>query len=233
MVGELLLTGYQVRRKEAVRMKPRRNGPKTAVNGRPTGASIKSAPQPKPKPRRRGASSGLETLPPLISVTDEGSEKPRRDWVGDSADERASAEARQRHRPNDDFVGCEFQAHPESRPDGVFAPRWAMEITRTRAELLVLAQLAYWLGVGKNGRVRAKIDRDGYFWVAKTYGKLGRELSLTKHQVRAAIRTLKGRGLIVSVEDDDHRVRYRLNADAIRGQVEAVQLSRVEGRGDD
>ena len=121
---------------------------------------------------------------------------------------------------DDEFVGCEYQATPASRPRGVFAPAWVLDVTRSRAELLVLAQLAYWCGEARGGQPRAKIRDGGYYWVAKTHARLGREVHLTPGQTRWALRSLQARGLVVSARPDGGRPPlYRISPAAIRAAL--------------
>jgi len=114
--------------------------------------------------------------------------------------------------PEDEFVGSIYQPDAHHSQRGIYLPMWVIRITKTKAEELVLAQLAYWFGNAKSGKVRARIH-DDYYWVAKTFGKLGVETCLSKDQVRGAIRSLKKRGVLVTAEDGvpGELVRYRIN----------------------
>ena len=122
-----------------------------------------------------------------------------------------------------DFIGSMYQVN---RQEGIFCPHWAIQITSTKAELLVLSQFAYWFGSKKDGTPRAKVQHGGYYWVYKTHAKLGRELGLRKDQVRGAIRGLVVRGIIVP--DDNkragHVVNYRLVPTAIQKAIEAAEI---------
>jgi hypothetical protein len=140
-------------------------------------------------------------------------------------------------RAADEFVGSLFQ----DAGRGVYVPPWAIDVTTTKAELLVVAQLAYWLGARKGGprqgRPRASIVAGGYYWVAKSYRQLARELSLTRDQVRGAVRSLKARGVLVAVDAScvGGYVRYRISRSGVERLFEparAERLSREEADDD-
>lgn len=63
--------------------------------------------------------------------------------------------------------------------------------------VLLLSQLIYWHGKGKNGspRYNAK-DREGYFWLAKSAKEFEEETLLTSKQVRRGLQILADIGLI-------------------------------------
>lgn len=132
-------------------------------------------------------------------------------------------------RPSDEFVGSMYQSDGTNSQPGVFTPAWAMQITRTKAELLVLSQFAFWFGVcnapTKKGKTRTGITkRVGRCWMYKTHGQMARETHLTKHQVRGAIRSLDKLGVLI-VDDDvgaGHQVFYRLDPTKIQAAVEAA-----------
>jgi hypothetical protein len=125
-------------------------------------------------------------------------------------------------RPADEFVGSLYQSAPDDGQASYRVLRWVGLITRTKAELLVLSQLVYWLGEGKSGKLRATIQSDGYWWVRKTYAKLAREVDLTPAQVRCAIRTLTDAGVVITRDDVEagHLVDYRLSPNRIQELVE-------------
>jgi len=140
-----------------------------------------------------------------------------------SSEKRQSTKGKRKERiMSDAFERSSYQADPTDRGlRGTFVPRWVMQITSSKAELLVLAQLAYWFGKNANGDIRAKIKRNGYFWVAKTFRKLGKEVHLSRGQVRAAIRKLREKGILVGDDNQqaDEYVRYRLSARRIAHAV--------------
>src|SRR5260370_22558459 len=108
--------------------------------------------------------------------------------------------------PAYEFVGSEYQQRPDNKLPGVFVPRWVLHVTVSCEERLVLAQLAYWFGSRVSGGTpRAKVHRDDYYWVVKTFTELGREIGLTERQVRRAVDNLRGAHLIST---QVHRFRY-------------------------
>jgi DNA-binding MarR family transcriptional regulator len=83
---------------------------------------------------------------------------------------------------------------------GTFVPGWAMRAcTCQPAQMLVLAQLAYWFGRDKyrQCRARQRVAGDPHVWVVKTYVELGREVGLSVSQVRTALNGLVEAGMVV------------------------------------
>ena len=81
---------------------------------------------------------------------------------------------------------------------GVFVPLvLGYPLCKNGNEMLVLAQLVYWVGRTEKGKIRARIHEDGYHWVAKTYEELADETGLAARQVRHAVRGLVKRGVLV------------------------------------
>ena len=135
----------------------------------------------------------------------------------------------------DDFTVSEFQPGSATKHAGTWVAHWAMTVARTKAELLIVAQLAYWLGVARDGRLRARIRRGGHWWICKTYGKLGRELFLTKGATRGAMRSLKERGIVIEagVRSAGEIPIYRLCPVAIARIIKAASSSTDEIMEDD
>lgn len=134
--------------------------------------------------------------------------------------------------PADEFVGSDFQRTADKRwPRGMFVPRWAIQITRSRSELLVLAQIAYWCGWARDGKLRCKEIRDGHYWIYKTFRSLARDIAagITRDQVRGAVRKLQARKIVVSQPDHPHhRVLYRLSRTAIQAALESAEQEEVD-----
>jgi len=61
---------------------------------------------------------------------------------------------------------------------------------------IVLAQIAYLLGTGDNGRARLGVRRHGFWWLAKSHQELASETGLGVRQVRSALDRLYQRDLI-------------------------------------
>lgn len=142
-------------------------------------------------------------------------------------------------RRSQDFFGSSFQTPFGETTKGVFVPQWVIMITRTQVESLVLSQLVYWFGYSRQHarpRPRAKIHLDGFYWVAKTYSKLAREISptLTKGQVRGALRRLKAIGVTITRENPDGvAVLYRLDPERIQARVEEAHAALANADEDD
>lgn len=60
----------------------------------------------------------------------------------------------------------------------------------------LLGQILYWFGTGKDGRSRARIVKDGYFWIAKTRADWWDEIRITPKQYDRAAKILKEKGFI-------------------------------------
>jgi len=124
-----------------------------------------------------------------------------------------------------DFVGSKYQRTRAGGPAGFFTPDWAVWVSKTKAELTVLMQFAYWFGETDEGKLRAKVEREDHWWVYKTYGSFGAEIHLTDGQARGAIRSLVKRDLLTtdSVREAGDLPHYRLNPVAIEVEVEKAQ----------
>ncbi len=129
-------------------------------------------------------------------VDEEADEEADEEEVDD--EDGAGGSGRRSNGPDpSDFIASRYHSNPATDLSGVFAPHWAVIVTNSKAELLVLSQLAYWFGVSKAGKIRAQIEWGRYRWVYKTHGKLGKEIGLSKDQVRNACRKLVTRRLLV------------------------------------
>jgi hypothetical protein len=137
--------------------------------------------------------------------------------------------------PADEFVGSVYQLDSHAPQAGIFVTAWAMQITQTRAELLVLSQFVYWFGVSKRGKLRARIQEGGYYWVAKTFSRLARETYLSRDQVRGAVRSLVAAGILINAGDghEGRGVRYRLNVTAIEEAAATASLAPSAGEEDE
>lgn len=56
--------------------------------------------------------------------------------------------------------------------------------------------LVYWHCLSKDGKPRAKIERDGYLWVAKSYYELAQECGVKERTVRSSIARIKQQELV-------------------------------------
>ena len=60
----------------------------------------------------------------------------------------------------------------------------------------LLGQILYWFGVGKDGKSRARIVKDGYLWIAKARADWWDEIRITPKQYDRAAKILKDKGFI-------------------------------------
>lgn len=60
----------------------------------------------------------------------------------------------------------------------------------------LLSQILYWFGADRNGRPRARIQKDGYLWIAKARGDWWEEIRITPKQYDRAAKILKEKNLI-------------------------------------
>jgi hypothetical protein len=61
---------------------------------------------------------------------------------------------------------------------------------------LMLCQIIYWYGPGKNGKPRLRVRRGNKFWIAKSWRMWQQEIGLSRSQIRRCLDILKGLGLI-------------------------------------
>ena len=60
----------------------------------------------------------------------------------------------------------------------------------------LLGQILYWFGPGKEGKTRARIVKDGRYWIAKARADWWDEIRITPKQYDRAAKILKDKGLI-------------------------------------
>lgn len=60
----------------------------------------------------------------------------------------------------------------------------------------LLSQILYWFGADRNGRPRARIQRDGHLWIAKARGDWWEEIRITPKQYDRAAKILKDKGFV-------------------------------------
>jgi hypothetical protein len=121
--------------------------------------------------------------------------------------------------PGQDFATSRFARPNEGR--GTYVPEWVMRICKNGNEMVVLAQLSYWLSRGSNGSIRASKllePASDYFWVAESYHKLGSQVGLEWWQVRHAIDHLTDAGFVIKENHLFQNIRtnfFRLDPHAI------------------
>lgn len=60
----------------------------------------------------------------------------------------------------------------------------------------LLSQIMYWFSDDKNGRKRVRVNKDGYYWLAKGRDEWMEEIRISKKQYDNAIEKLRKRGLV-------------------------------------
>lgn len=60
----------------------------------------------------------------------------------------------------------------------------------------LLGQILYWFGTGKDGRSRARIVKEGFYWIAKTRADWWDEIRITPKQYDRASKILREKGFI-------------------------------------
>ena len=139
--------------------------------------------------------------------------------------------------PDNDFVGSKFQSSPDDRVEGIFVPAWAVRVGKTKAQVLVLSQLAYWFAAykrkGELRKTRARLNKGGYIWVYKTYSQLAKECHLkTKDMARAAVRALVQAGVLLLDDDDPEPGArwFRLDPDRIADLLDPPKPKKRTGK---
>lgn len=61
---------------------------------------------------------------------------------------------------------------------------------------LLLSQIVYWNLPGSNGRSKLRVEKEDYYWLAKTYEEIWEEVRLKEDRARRAYKKLEQLGLI-------------------------------------
>ncbi len=130
--------------------------------------------------------------------------------------------------PSPDFVGSKYQRTVGDEQPGTFCPDWVVLVTGSnKAEFLVLAQIAYWFALSKRGKLKVTEFWNGCYWLYKTYGQLAKDLrgSLTPDEVRWAVRSLEGTGILITDYDPARRKPklYRIDPAVVAAKEEAAE----------
>jgi DNA-binding transcriptional ArsR family regulator len=210
------------------------------ANATPAGTGVADPPSPAPAAevggrfsraavaawarRRAGRAKEVATEEPVagmpvagMAVADDNASPPN-----GTAGHPDPAEAAQ-----DEFVGSNFDIGPGEGGRGVYVPGWVMAVTLNSDQRLLLAQLAYWLGRARGSpkKRRGAFYDEPHWWTGKTYRQLGREVGMTRRQVRHAIGRLVAAGLVVAGPHEyrgQRCSRYRLSAEAIQQAYDAA-----------
>jgi hypothetical protein len=91
----------------------------------------------------------------------------------------------------------EFAASEQEARDGILLRTAYMDVAPSLNAAVLLAQLVCWHGVSeKDGRLRLRVERDGYVWLAKMHDEWWCEIRLTATQVRRAMKQLEELGVV-------------------------------------
>lgn len=72
-----------------------------------------------------------------------------------------------------------------------------IDITGNLVEGTLLSQILYWFSNDKNDRIRARIKRNGEYWIAKRRDEWWDEIRITDRQFDCAIKKLKEKGFVI------------------------------------
>lgn len=72
-----------------------------------------------------------------------------------------------------------------------------IDITGNLIEGTLLSQILYWFSNDKNDRIRARIKRNGEYWIAKRRDEWWNEIRITDRQFDCAIKKLKEKGFVI------------------------------------
>ena len=107
---------------------------------------------------------------------------------------------------------------------GIRLPEWVVMLARSQAEQRFLGRLDYWLDTSKaTGRPRARFHlTDRLHWEEKSYAEWADEMVMTPDAVERAVRSLRGRGLVVTKPvREGGPINFRIDYDAVRAAVAA------------
>lgn len=71
-----------------------------------------------------------------------------------------------------------------------------VDITGDLVAGALLGQILYWFGADRNGKTRARIIKDGFYWIAKTRNDWWQEIRISAKQYDRAAKILKDAGFI-------------------------------------
>jgi hypothetical protein len=131
-----------------------------------------------------------------------------------------------------EFVASKYHRAIGDDQPGTYCPDWvALATGGSKAEYLVLAQIAYWFANTKKGTLKVRDHRDGYWWLYKTHRQLAKDTRvLTPGEVRWAVRSLVRKRLLVIRHDPagGKPKLYRIATACVEAAVEAAERRRDE-----
>jgi hypothetical protein len=79
---------------------------------------------------------------------------------------------------------------------GAFNFEYMTVVGNDTSAALMLNQIVYWYLPAKNGKPKLQVQKNGSWWIAKSYPAWQQELSLTPKQARRCVSALESRGII-------------------------------------
>lgn len=98
----------------------------------------------------------------------------------------------------------------------------------------LLGQILYWFGADRNGRTRARIVKDGFYWIAKTRNDWWHEIRITAKQYDRAAKMLKDQGFIemrTMKFNGNPTTHIRIVPHALNEAIDAWKWERVKEAG--
>lgn len=115
--------------------------------------------------------------------------------------------------------GKDYHALDELLNDAVSVPKAYVRLCNGDWHAAaMLAQIRYWMRIGKDGSPRAKMERDGFRWIIRNHGDWKEELDLSAPQAKRSAARLLDLGLIITQQTlfgGRRSVMYRSNDEAI------------------
>jgi hypothetical protein len=106
-----------------------------------------------------------------------------------------------------------------------------VDITNDLVAGALLGQVLYWFGAGKDGKTRARIVKDGHYWIAKTRADWWNEIRISPKQYDRAAKILKDKGYI-EVKTfkfaGNPTTHIRIVPEAINAALEAWKIEQVK-----
>lgn len=127
---------------------------------------------------------------------------------------------------NDHWASGFVLANHEQERGVVVTPEIMRAVGGNAEDAMIVSQIRYWFGLGRNGKPRAKLEFDGHLWVVKTHEEWQAELGFASvQQVARALKRLANNALLImerhkSPFHDNKTVTFiRLNWDALKRAI--------------
>ena len=109
-----------------------------------------------------------------------------------------------------------------------------VDITGDLVAGALLGQILYWFGADRNGRTRARIVKEGFYWIAKTRNDWWHEIRITPKQYDRAAKILKDAGFIeikTMKFNGNPTIHIRIIPHALNEAIDAWKWERVKEAG--